>query len=1268
MAKLFTGMGRATGLPAGFRIHTGFVLTVLNVFVGRASAASSSSSAEPSNPTAPNFMDDVTWLTAYLWIHSLSKNSYVYMYILWFTVGVVFFLLSWATWSGVRVTAIGAWWSKWALRRRTWRKKHTLQKMEAEAKRLGVPVSALHRQPRSLPSNAQILSAVALIVLTVVLCFVGPDYINPDLNLFQFSSSSSMKKRAQQQINDSTLFNFIAHYDIAKSWWTMAARFGGMAFALYPLVIVLALKAPPFALFGIPGLVAYGHDKMIRLHRYVGRLVWFVTLLHVIFWVVQTLKDRRAMTGKLVIAYVWQYQKFRFAWVAFISMTILMIFSLDCIRNPHYELFYFVHIVFTPMTIVFSALHHPARGVWGWCAAALALWVGERFWRLCWWVYVNGIFQVSNGSNQKGGRSTRRMGSLRPYTYQSPSEKEGNVVHRPAPSRGSAATLINPSGPLEMRKEQDEEQWEMNALPLRAPAPRRPTNGTEMDPYEGSDSHSRPASTASASTASIYTDTHADDPTPTPGELVELARVQTNSSSGGNARRMPLQIETGTPVPTPIYPPAALSKHGSAQSPGAGPGPKTSARHLAASHNSALSHRFHPQPPSKISHQSRYAPPPGFALATLLPGRTIRLRLVTPGYQTWAPGQHFLVGIPAVSRFTTHPFSVASVCDEQAALHVGPDALDDEAGDKGKQLVQTESGRELVLIVRAKKGWTKRLWDLVSSLQSQGLVSPPGESLPPDSRPPQDTGVVLRALVDGPFGSAGRTRWGRYASVLIVAGGSGVSFGLSILEYICLCIAGRDGRFLGGHPGGWGVGKTGSWITQRVRFVWLVREYAHIQWVVGSLRRCLTTIPTDALELNIFVTNFRPPQGLLTSPTSHFGGGSVDGHDDVTDDGLLKPPAPRFLSGGAGGGRNVSDGQRASISSDDSYASDISVDSIVDSYFDADTGNGKHDGEAADSVGELGHETHMLDYTNFDGDDDTPLPGENRLSRRIIKESKMRRARTRKAQKAAKAKQELNERVANAQARAEARGEPYAYAGHTKSPSEETYASGSSSKRLSSQSTAPLLPYASSSAYHDTHGQDISPVSPATSMYSAFSAFSAFDRHAYPQAHPRPRTPPSSFSVFGLPGASSNEDSPKSARRISTQSTSTIKSTVQSSMPSLTPTAATPGGVRWLDPSSPGGLDSKAGLESGSGLALDPQEVRDLQVVSEWARPGKPKLGRILADEVEASKGRIAVACCGPTSLNALMRKLVAEQISPGRVARGDLRGSIDFITEDFEY
>ena len=44
---------------------------------------------------------------------------------------------------------------------------------------------------------------------------------------------------------------------------------------------------------------------------------------------------------------------------------------------------------------------------------------------------------------------------------------------------------------------------------------------------------------------------------------------------------------------------------------------------------------------------------------------------------------------------------------------------------------------------------------------------------------------------------------------------------------------------------------------------------------------------------------------------------------------------------------------------------------------------------------------------------------------------------------------------------------------------------------------------------------------------------------------------------------------------------------------------------------------------------IDEGEMEDLHVISisEVARPGKPRLDRILADEVERSRGAIAVAC-----------------------------------------
>lgn len=96
-----------------------------------------------------------------------------------------------------------------------------------------------------------------------------------------------------------------------------------------------------------------------------------------------------------------------------------------------------------------------------------------------------------------------------------------------------------------------------------------------------------------------------------------------------------------------------------------------------------------------------------------------------------------------------------------------------------------------------------------------------GEKLPNSTTMPS-TGVLLKMYVDGPFGSAVRARWGEHSTVVIFVAGSGVSFGLSILEYVCLCLAGRDGRYLGGRPGGWA---SKGFNTRRVKFVWMIREF-----------------------------------------------------------------------------------------------------------------------------------------------------------------------------------------------------------------------------------------------------------------------------------------------------------------------------------------------------------------------------------------------------------------------------------------------------------
>ncbi|OSC99070.1 hypothetical protein PYCCODRAFT_1373773 [Trametes coccinea BRFM310] len=1014
---------------------------------------SASATALPAYPSTPDYPDDLEFITAYLTVHVLSDASRIYSYIFWIALAVVLVFFSLLHHLHLRGGYLGALWSKWTVRRRTWRKKHSL----AIAKAKGQP----HRQPFSFPSNAQIFTLVAIVVAALALSFAGPDYIAPGSTLwtlqdFPSATSTNIAKRAY----DTSLFaQYQPHYTINKAWWTSGNRTGLIAFALFPLCILFALKSPPFAIFSLPCLVQIYCDKLLWLHKWTARLIYLLTVLHVAFWSVQLCIERRPSTGKIAYVYAWQYEKFLFAWIAFGCMTLLFLLSIAPIRRAHYEAFWFLHVLLVPLTLIMSALHHPP--VWWWCWAALGLWFGERTWRFTWWLYTNGFF-----SSKAAGASV--------------------------PSSNSPPGFPG----LDQKVE---------------------------SPYPPKFKGSPPETPPSSSTLGF---TH--------------------------------------------YPPISSVK----LMPGAG-----------------------------LSLPTDYVPPPGFAHAELLPGRTVRLRIVTPGYLTWAPGQHFLISVPSITRFTTHPFTAASICDEQ-----------NPRGD----------GRVLVFIIRAKSGWTKDLWDTVALMIGRGQQFQRGEALPRCAMPSR--GVLLRACVDGPYGSSVRARWNDYSSVVVVAGGSGVSYALSVLQYLCLCLAGRDGRFLGGKSGGYG--QPGFKIS-RVRFVWLVREFGHVQWCASVLRRCMDLVPSPELQVDIFVTNVKPtPETGPSPPRTRISFAPLPKGKREE----LERPNPGFA-------QESRPQSRASNASSEESAEDSDVDL---SYY---------TGEFGEEQGELGHEEHVLDLTNFEGDDDSELPGEAQFNLSVRREGRMRRRNTRRISMALLAKQELIYRSSEA--------------------FDGAAPASSSAQLVSKRASLPPIdttnPRASQRQSVDIaaiHPSALSTPSPRTAITpptpnSSLPLVDTSPKRSSESSSPHRSTRNLSLSI---PGAGPSGPSAAASKRLSaTLSERSLE----------TPMTARSRLSQWTD------TDSFAALVPGGDvervreqlrLDLDDQEVEDVGIVAEHARPGKPRLDRILADEVERAKGAVAVACCGPTSLDAMMRKLIATQINPDRIRKGDMRGSIALFSEEFAY
>lgn len=216
-------------------------------------------------------------------------------------------------------------------------------------------------------------------------------------------------------------------------------------------------------------------------------------------------------------------------------------------------------------------------------------------------------------------------------------------------------------------------------------------------------------------------------------------------------------------------------------------------------------------------------PPPipaGYAQAQLLPSDTIRLTIKVAKPFIWSPGQSLSLCLPDLAPFQSHPFTIVN---------------NDPSG--------------IMLLIKARKGLTRKLYNWVWKhrqryLEQNGLhqnrqpigSTPSGESVlqvPP---------VHLRAIIDGPFGSSSRVTWGDYSTVVIFCGGSGVSFGGSILEYIC------------GQLSQIGTSTSPRFKTRRLRFCWVVREYAEIAWIASHLRRCHLMVLPEQVQIEIFVT------------------------------------------------------------------------------------------------------------------------------------------------------------------------------------------------------------------------------------------------------------------------------------------------------------------------------------------------------------------------------------------------------------------------------
>lgn len=161
---------------------------------------------------------------------------------------------------------------------------------------------------------------------------------------------------------------------------------------------------------------------------------------------------------------------------------------------------------------------------------------------------------------------------------------------------------------------------------------------------------------------------------------------------------------------------------------------------------------------------------------------------------SWKPGQHVRLYLPKLGSFEPHPFTPATCSQPSILSTLATENSDVENDHLLEHIDNFPSTNDMVLIIRVHSGLTRRL----AEYHSKWLSHPcPNASHPSSS---------LTAFIDGPYGTP--PAWERYENLILISTSTGVSFPLSIMDYLKqLCMENHSRQRI-----------------QRVRFIWTARH------------------------------------------------------------------------------------------------------------------------------------------------------------------------------------------------------------------------------------------------------------------------------------------------------------------------------------------------------------------------------------------------------------------------------------------------------------
>jgi hypothetical protein len=196
----------------------------------------------------------------------------------------------------------------------------------------------------------------------------------------------------------------------------------------------------------------------------------------------------------------------------------------------------------------------------------------------------------------------------------------------------------------------------------------------------------------------------------------------------------------------------------------------------------------------------------------------------------WRPGQHIRLYLPAMGAFELHPFTPAN-CPSIAVPPPLPPRRSEDLERQGSpsSMPPSRQSSDILLMIRAHEGLTQRL----KNFHTEWLSLPcPNATISPTT--------TLTAYVDGPYGTP--PSWESCENLILVVTSTGVSFALSILDYLeQLCLSNES-----------------EMRTQVIRFVWTVRHIdPQFEATVAEMLRRFSTILKDSgvrIETELYVT------------------------------------------------------------------------------------------------------------------------------------------------------------------------------------------------------------------------------------------------------------------------------------------------------------------------------------------------------------------------------------------------------------------------------